>query len=104
METFVERAWKQCRDAAEPVFGSIPEVPGSSRVDEIASLCTRIASKAERWKTQCQDSAQEATLLLAKSFADFRSVDDRLREVEPAITAHKAMLDNWPMYCNQNYE
>ena len=71
----------------------------------MASLCTRLASEAERWKAQCsRDSAQEATLLLADSFADFQSTDDQLQEVEPVVAAHKAILDNWPTYCDQTYQ
>ena len=71
----------------------------------MASLCTRLASEASRWRAQCsRDSAQEATLLLADSFADFRSADARLKEVEPVVAAHKATLDNWPAYCNQTYQ
>lgn len=71
----------------------------------MATLCTRLASEADTWKTKCsQDSTQEATLLLADSFEEFRSADERLKEVEPAVAAHKAVLDNWPTYCDQTYE
>jgi len=105
IETSVERAWKQCREAVEPVFGPVPDEPSSRWVDEMASLCTRLASEVEKWKTQCsRDSTQEATILLANSFAELRSAEDRLKEVEPALAAHKAVLDNWPTYCDQTYE
>lgn len=93
-ETSAEWAWKQCRDVAEPVFRTIPEAPDGSRVDEMASLCTRLASEAERWRIKYRDSTQEATILLADSFEEFRTADDRLKEVEPAVAAHKAVLDN----------
>ena len=38
LKNYVERAWKQCREAAEPVFGPIPDESSSRRVDVIASL------------------------------------------------------------------
>ena len=69
----------------------------------MATLCTRLAREAERWRIQYRDSTQEATALLVDSFEAFRMADERLKEVEPAVVAHKGVLDHWPMYCDQAY-
>lgn len=101
--TSVERAWKQCQEAAEPVFGSIPKVSENNRIEEMANLCTRLGREAEHWRVQYRNSTQEATTLLVDSFEAFRMADDRLKEVKPVVVAHKGVLDHWPMYCDQAY-
>lgn len=101
----MDQVWNKCKEAAKLVLGPLPDEPGSRLGDELATLCTRLASEADRWKTKCShDSAQEATLLLADNFQEFWSVDVKLREFEPFVAAHKVVLDNWPKYYDQMHE
>ena len=72
---------------------------------ELENLCTRLASEANKWKSKfSHDSIQETTLVLADSFQDFRTADLKLQEVEPKVSTHAAVLDNWPLYCAQTHE
>ena len=95
--------WKKCKEAT--VLGPIQVDPTCCLEDELALLCTWLASEVDKWKTKCScDSAQETTLILFDSFQEFRLADVKLREVEPTVATHKAILDNWPKYCAQPHE
>jgi len=105
IETSLEQVWHKCKAVAEPVLGSVEAPPTSYLEVELENLCTRLAIEANKWKTKCsRDSIQKTTLVLADSFQDFRTADSKLQEVEPTMSAHKTVLDNWPLYCAQTHE
>ena len=101
----MEQVWAKCKAVAEPVLGPIKVAPTSCIEDELETMCTRLDSEVDKWKSKCsRDSIQETTLILADNFQEFCSVNLKLREVEPTIIAHKAALDNWPRYYAQTHQ
>ena len=105
VEISLGQLWLKCKAIAEPVLGTVEVSSKSYLDDELEKLCTRLVGEANRWKAKCsQDSLQETTLVLADSFREFRTADLELQEVEPKVSTHAEVLDNWHMYCGRIHE
>ena len=105
VESSLDQLWMKCKEIAKFVLGMIEVQSTSCLEEELEKLCTKLVEEATKWKTKCsRDSHQETSLILADNFRDFRLVDLELQEVEPMVSTHAAVMDNWYTYYGKIHE
>lgn len=105
VESSLDQLWIKCKEIVEPILGGIEVAPTNNVEEEIEKLCSKLVEEATKWKTKCnKDSHQETKLILADSFKEFRMTDLELQEVEPQVSTHATILDNWYNYCGKIHE